>query len=718
MASRPFHTLFRRLGRAVHPRAPDGPTDAQLLERFVQQRDETAFEVLVWRHGAMVFNVCWRVLHREHDAEDAFQATFLALARKAGAIGQRESVGSWLYKVAYRVALRARATAPFRSLPEGPLPDPAALEPAAELLGRELDEVFDEEINRLADKYRVAFVLCHLEGQTIEAAARILGCPPGTVGTRVARARALLRGQLARRGVDASDERLGRYAGVAVPGGLVGSTVRAALLCTPDQALAAGLISPQVADLTKGVLRTMLLTKWIRVSVVMLGLGLFGGVALLAHGVQGVEPARTPAVQLAPRQAEREPAAVVLAWKFVPGRPFYQEVTTETDQSMKVMGNDVLQRQKQTFVYRWTPGKQEGGNQELEQKVERVALEIEIGGNKLTFDSTRDQTSKSPLAEFYNFLVGAQFKVTLNKEHKVLKIEGRDELLKKLAAARPGQKKVADEVLNVNTLRRMSEGLLAGLPSRGVRKGDSWTRKETLDTSSGMGYEATYRYTYEGREGKLDRITIKLESVQVSGEAGKGGLPYSIRRSGVRPVESSGVLLFDREKGRIVLLDTTWKLEGPLEIEIGGQEAVVNIRQRERITMRTTDTLPGLPGVERAPTRKEDDPGVQKLLVQRRDVLRKALAAAEEKFQGGRSNWSAVARVARQLLEAELAVSTSPADRLAAHERWFAQTVKLDEQVTAGFKAGRYDTEDFYAAWAERLLAEIELRRAEGRSAP
>src|SRR5262249_53261711 len=108
MANGHLRTVIHHLRRIVSPPAGGGLLDAQLLERFVSSRDEAAFEVLVWRYGALVWNVCQRVLHHEQDAEDAFQAAFLALARKAGAIGKRESVGSWLYKVAYRVALAAR----------------------------------------------------------------------------------------------------------------------------------------------------------------------------------------------------------------------------------------------------------------------------------------------------------------------------------------------------------------------------------------------------------------------------------------------------------------------------------------------------------------------------------------------------------------------------------------------------------------------------------
>src|SRR5579871_5363215 len=145
------------LRRVVAPDGVGGVSDAELLERFVRQRDEAAFELLVWRHGKMVLGVCRRLLRHEQDAEDAFQAAFLALARRAAALGRRESVGGWLYRVAYHIALRARVDICRRARREQsrpPRPDPVA-DPAEEAAGLELRRVIDEEVNRLPAKYRV-----------------------------------------------------------------------------------------------------------------------------------------------------------------------------------------------------------------------------------------------------------------------------------------------------------------------------------------------------------------------------------------------------------------------------------------------------------------------------------------------------------------------------------------------------------------------------------
>ena len=198
MASEQFAMLLRLLRRRAGEQVGGGLSDGELLGRFVRQRDEAAFEALFWRHGPMVLAVCRRLLPPA-DAEDAFQATFLVLVRKATSIGRREAVGAWLYRVAYRVALRARATArPVVELPpEGP-PAPPDEESAA---WRDLRPLLDEAIDSLPEKYRTPVVLCYLEGKTHQEAARALGCPKGTVAVRLKRARDRLRRRLDRRGL-------------------------------------------------------------------------------------------------------------------------------------------------------------------------------------------------------------------------------------------------------------------------------------------------------------------------------------------------------------------------------------------------------------------------------------------------------------------------------------------------------------------------------------
>ncbi|HEV3165826.1 MAG TPA: sigma-70 family RNA polymerase sigma factor [Isosphaeraceae bacterium] len=257
-----------------------GLTEAQLLEQFVARRDELAFQALVARHGPMVLAVCRQLVRDEHCVEDAFQATFLILVRKAASIRQRERLGPWLYGVAYRVAVRARGQAARRHHRERP---GSEVEEAAMTQVDETDQLDDfpalhEELSRLPAKYRDPVVLCYLEGQTHDEAAAELRWPVGTVRGRLARARDLLRGRLARRGVTLSALLAGGLfsdsaARAAVPPALLDSTVHAAMRFAASPAAPAGAVSVTVISLMEGVLKTMLLNKVKLAAAIALAVG-------------------------------------------------------------------------------------------------------------------------------------------------------------------------------------------------------------------------------------------------------------------------------------------------------------------------------------------------------------------------------------------------------------------------------------------------------------
>jgi serpin B len=196
------------LRRSARPPDVGGPTDGQFLERFALHSDEAAFEALVQRHAPMVWNVCRRVLGNPADADDAFQATFLVLVRKAGSIAHRDSAASWLHAVAFHIALNARSAAARRRLHERQEAAMAATEPSADAVWSDVRRVLDEELDRLPEKYRAPLVLCYLEGKTNDEAADQLGWTRGTVAGRLSRARDLLRGRLARRGLALSSAAL------------------------------------------------------------------------------------------------------------------------------------------------------------------------------------------------------------------------------------------------------------------------------------------------------------------------------------------------------------------------------------------------------------------------------------------------------------------------------------------------------------------------------
>jgi RNA polymerase sigma factor (sigma-70 family) len=301
--------VLRRLDLAG-PRTAGGPSDGQLLGRFAGSRDEPAFEAIVRRHGPMVLGVCRRVLRHEADAEDAFQATFLILARKAGCVARRELVGNWLYGVAYRVALKAKAMNARRRVKERE----AAKAPRPEAAGevwRRLGPLLDQELQALPEKYRAPVVLCDLQGKTRKEAARELGWPEGTVAGRLARARGLLSKRLAKHGaapggVGAAGLLSLGSASACVPGPLLTSTVRAAALFAAGKAAA----SAPVVALTKGVLNAMLTTKFKAATAVLLAAALLtaGGVLLQRAAAQKPEdPNARPAREAPdPRVGDRE----------------------------------------------------------------------------------------------------------------------------------------------------------------------------------------------------------------------------------------------------------------------------------------------------------------------------------------------------------------------------------------------------------------------------
>jgi RNA polymerase sigma factor (sigma-70 family) len=281
---------LRKLAGAPDPAEPD---DAELLERFTTRRDGAAFADLVRRHGPMVQGVCRRILRNPHDADDAFQATFLILVRKAGAIARPGALAAWLHEVALRTALRARASAQLRRQHERQVPEMPQSDFLAAVAWRDLQPILDEEVRRLPAHYREPFVLCYLEGRTYEQTAERLRCLPGTVSRRLAKARELLRQRLTRRGLTLPagvlTAALAEYAtSAAVAGPLVTTTVEAALASAAGHAAAA---SAPVAALVEGGLRAMTLTKVKAVLGVLLAVGLAcAGAGLLAQADPAPEP--------------------------------------------------------------------------------------------------------------------------------------------------------------------------------------------------------------------------------------------------------------------------------------------------------------------------------------------------------------------------------------------------------------------------------------------
>lgn len=322
MPTGPLHSAIDHLRTAALLRDAAGLGDGDLLGRFLERRDEAALAALVKRHGAMVWGVCRRLLSH-HDAEDAFQAAFLVLVRKAASVRPREMVGNWLYGVAHQTALQARRAAARRRGREvqvTAMPDAAAVRQDQ---WPDVRPLLDEELSRLPDNYRVVLVLCDLEGRTRKEVARQLGVPEGTVAGRLARARSMLAKRLTRRGVALSGGALAAVlshhaASAALPESVASSTIRAASLFAAGQAAAAGTVSVKAAALTEGVLKAMMMSKLKAVAAVVLLLGfLLTGATVLSCRTAAAPCDRPPTAEervKAPPKPEEEDKEGFTAW--------------------------------------------------------------------------------------------------------------------------------------------------------------------------------------------------------------------------------------------------------------------------------------------------------------------------------------------------------------------------------------------------------------------
>jgi RNA polymerase sigma factor (sigma-70 family) len=326
-------TLIRHLRRMAAPPAAQGLTDAQLLQRFAADGEETAFATLLQRHGRLVWSVCRRILVHEQDAEDVFQAVFLVLARRAASIRKGESVASWLYGVAYRIAMKARKKTANRQKYEAQARPRSGACPTAELMCRELQALLDAELHRLPQKYRAPFVLCCMEGKGRKEAAEELGWKEGTLAGRLGMARQLLQRRLARRGVSLAivlgTAALSETASAAIlPTNLMQSTLQAACCCAASGGSA--VVSASVAELVQGVSQAMLWNK-VKLGTLLLLLAGIAGVGIATQ--RAADPpyltptarAQTSSAKQAPAGAPKEAADEVLVSGRVlgpDGKPF------------------------------------------------------------------------------------------------------------------------------------------------------------------------------------------------------------------------------------------------------------------------------------------------------------------------------------------------------------------------------------------------------------
>jgi RNA polymerase sigma factor (sigma-70 family) len=312
-------TVLRHLRGLIAAESTGPMADVELLERFTARREEAAFTALVRRHGPMVHGVCRRLLHNWHDAEDAFQATFLALARSAGAVGRGGSVGGWLHRVAYHAAVKAKARAAHRDERERQVERRLVADPLAEVSGRELLAVLDEELHKLPERLREPLVLCYLEGKTRDEATRELNWSLGTLKRRLEQGRAALHTRLAGRGVAPVALLAAGIGTGAVSPALAAATTGAALLVVSGKQ---AVVPAGVGSLTTAALRALTAGPRRAVGAVLLAATLIAtGAGLLAY--RPPTPAATdppPATAEAPDLRPTEPGVADKERMTVTGR--------------------------------------------------------------------------------------------------------------------------------------------------------------------------------------------------------------------------------------------------------------------------------------------------------------------------------------------------------------------------------------------------------------
>ena len=289
---------FKPVVRYIHKLAAkqrDAESDRQLLDRFLVHKDQDAFAEIVHRYGNLVFGVCRRIVQDWQSAEDCFQAVFLILASRGASIRKSNSLPSWLYGVASRVARKARLKASKRRAREQSAATSIVREQAFDLEWRELRPHLDDAVAHLTSKYRIPFVLCYLQGLSVAEIARRLDEPRGTVAAKLSRARQQLQGRLARRGITLTASSLvlalsaSTNSATAAPAALVTSTISIVGMVAAGKAATATGISPQTADLAKGVIRSMFVTR-LKLGLGTLALLLTGTAAIGYHSMSSEQP--------------------------------------------------------------------------------------------------------------------------------------------------------------------------------------------------------------------------------------------------------------------------------------------------------------------------------------------------------------------------------------------------------------------------------------------
>jgi len=276
-------------------------------------------------------------------------------------------------------------------------------------------------------------------------------------------------------------------------------------------------------------------------------------------------------------------------------KSFYQELKSKTTQSMKVQGQEIIQDQNQTFLIKWTAKNKDEKGWTAEQQIEGVKLDIDIGGNKIKYDSTEPNPPNNPMTDFFKAMLGMQLTYTVKAaDMSVDKIDGREEFVKKLAGTNPQMEPLLKNILSEAALKQMAEptwGILdKGDATR--KKGDTWNSKRTLDLGAIGTYETTYTYTLDSVADKIANIKITANLTYQAPKGPQGGLPFQIKSAELSSKEGTGTAKFNLEKGRFDEVNMKMKLTGKLTIVVSTQETEVQLDQTQEAISRTFDQKP------------------------------------------------------------------------------------------------------------------------------
>lgn len=291
--------------------------------------------------------------------------------------------------------------------------------------------------------------------------------------------------------------------------------------------------------------------------------------------------------------------------------PFYQEMSTEVAQSIKVQGQDLSQQQKSTFWYMWTPvkeekvteGKEEINKITLKQKIEGLSMTIDISGNPISYDSRKTDNStgagNAGLVEFFKNLKDAEFTATLGKNYKVEKVDGKDAFITKLGTGSPNMESMLKRVLSEEALKEMVDPTYKVYPDAPKKKGEKWERTAKLPLGPIGTYDVTYKFTYaepekEGPNKDFDKIEVETVIAYTPPKATEDGLLFKIKDVGTKlasdPTGSKGVIFYDPKNQRIAEATINIKLKGELAVVIGGADTKVELSQEQKTVIKTKDT--------------------------------------------------------------------------------------------------------------------------------